>query len=143
MDDDPQLLVKTLLDLYLALPESQLALGASIRSLALQLFRRAVPSSTIEDAFLLALARRLCRPVDAPLLVRSLLRAGHQRNHPPAASRQLRPLPTTQTRYLANPTTIDRLSLSSVNQAPATALVPSCLVSSDRRLLFIFLRFFA
>lgn len=74
MDNDVRLYVNTVLDLYLALPETPTRVSRFDRSLALQLFQRAVPRSTIEDAFLLASARRLCRPVDAPPLgpIRSL-----------------------------------------------------------------------
>lgn len=74
MDNDSPLYVKTVLDLYLALPETPIRVSRFDRSLALQLFQRGVPRSTIEAAFLLASARRLCRPVDAPPLgpIRSL-----------------------------------------------------------------------
>jgi hypothetical protein len=74
MDNDAQIYVQTVLDLYLALPDTPTRVSRFDRSLALQLFQRAVPRSTIEDAFLLASARRLCRPVDAPPLgpIRSL-----------------------------------------------------------------------
>ncbi len=74
MNNHSRLYVKTVLDLYMALPETPTRVSRFDRSLALQLFQRAVPSSTIEAAFLLASARRLCRPVDAPALgpIRSL-----------------------------------------------------------------------
>ena len=74
MDNDARLYVETLLGLYLALPETPTRVSRFDRSLALQLFQRAVPRSTIEAAFLLASARRLCRPADAPHLgpIRSL-----------------------------------------------------------------------
>ena len=74
MDNDARLYVKTVLDLYLALPETPTRVSRFDRSLALQLFQRAVPRSTIDTAFLLASARRLCRPPDAPSLgpIRSL-----------------------------------------------------------------------
>ncbi len=74
MDNDARIYVQTVLDLYLALPETPTRASRFDRSLALQLCQRGVPRSTIEDAFLLASARRLCRPVDAPPLgpIRSL-----------------------------------------------------------------------
>lgn len=74
MNNDARIYVETVLDLYLALPETPTRVSRFDRSLALQLFQRAVPRSTIETAFLLASARRLCRPADAPSLgpIRSL-----------------------------------------------------------------------
>jgi len=74
MDNDDRLYVKTVLDLYLALPETPTRSSRFDRSLAMQLFRRGVASSTVEAAFLLASTRRLCRPADAPPLgpIRSL-----------------------------------------------------------------------
>ena len=74
MDDDARLYVKTVLDLYLSLPETPTRVNRRDRGLALQLFQRSVPLPTIEAAFLLASARRLCRPTDAPPLgsIRSL-----------------------------------------------------------------------
>ena len=74
MDNDARIYVQTVLDLYLALPQTPTRVSRFDRSLALQLFHRGVPRSTIEAAFLLASARRLCRPADAPPLgpIRSL-----------------------------------------------------------------------
>jgi hypothetical protein len=74
MDYDARLFVKTVLDLYLSLPETPSRTSRSDRSLALELFNRSMSISTIEAAFLLASARRLCRPADAPPLgpIRSL-----------------------------------------------------------------------
>lgn len=74
MDNDAHLYVKTVLDLYLALPETPTRVSRFDRRLALELFQRRVPRSTVEAAFLLASARRLCRPADAPPLgqIRSL-----------------------------------------------------------------------
>ena len=74
MDNDAQLYVQTVLNLYLALPETPTRVSRLDRRLALELFQRAVPLSTVEAAFLLASARRLCRPADAPALgpIRSL-----------------------------------------------------------------------
>ena len=74
MDYDARLYVKTVLDLYLSLPETPSRVSRFDRSLALQLFNRSISTSTIEAAFLLASARRLCRSPDAPPLgpIRSL-----------------------------------------------------------------------
>ena len=74
MDTDARLYAKAVLDLYLALPETPTRVNRRDWSLALQLFQRAVPLPTIEAAFILASARRLCRPTDAPSLgsIRSL-----------------------------------------------------------------------
>lgn len=74
MVNDAQLYVQTVLDLYLALPETPTLVSRYDRRLALELFHRDLPSSTVEAAFLLASARRLCRPPDAPALgpIRSL-----------------------------------------------------------------------
>lgn len=74
MNNDARIYVETVLDLYLALPETPTRVSRFDRSLAFQLFQRAVPRSTLEAAFLLASARRLCRPADAPALgpIRSL-----------------------------------------------------------------------
>lgn len=74
MDYEARLFVKTVLDLYLSLPETPSRASRFDRSLALDLFKRSTPTTTIEAAFLLASARRLCRPPDAPPLgtIRSL-----------------------------------------------------------------------
>lgn len=74
MDCDARLFVKTVLDLYLSLPETPSRVSRSDRSLALELFNRSMSISTIDAAFLLASARRLCRPPDARPLgpIRSL-----------------------------------------------------------------------
>jgi hypothetical protein len=74
MDNDAQLYVQTVLDLYLALPETPTRASRFDRRLALDLFQRGLPRSIIEAAFLLATARRICRPTDAPALgpIRSL-----------------------------------------------------------------------
>lgn len=74
MNNDARLFVETVLDLYLSLPETPTRVNRRDRSLALELFQRDVPTSVIEAAFLLASARRLCRPADAPPLgpIRSL-----------------------------------------------------------------------
>lgn len=74
MDTDAQLYVRTVLDLYLALPETPTRISRFDRRLALELFQRGLSLSIVESAFLLASARRLCRPSDAPALgpIRSL-----------------------------------------------------------------------
>src|SRR5262249_20458648 len=74
MDYEARLFVKTVLDLYLSLPETPARASRFDRSLALELFQRSTSTSTIEAAFLLASARRLCRPPNAPPLgsIRSL-----------------------------------------------------------------------
>jgi hypothetical protein len=97
MDNDAQHYVQTLLDLYLALPETPTRVSRFDRRLALELFQRAVPHSTVEAAFLLASARRIYRPPDAPALgpIRSLhyfLPVIEEISH--------RPLPNDYIRYL-------------------------------------------
>lgn len=74
MDNDAQLYVQTVLDRYLALPETPTRVSRLDRRLALELCRRGLSMSIVESAFLLASARRLCRPADAPALgpIRSL-----------------------------------------------------------------------
>jgi hypothetical protein len=74
MGDDPRSFVKSVLDLYLALPETPTRLNRRDRALALDLFQRGVSRSTIEAALLLASTRRLYRPPDATPLgsIRSL-----------------------------------------------------------------------
>ena len=111
MNNDARLYVKTVLDLYLALPETPTRVSRFDRSLALQLFKRAVPHSTIEAAFLLASARRLCRPIEAPPLgpIRSLhyfVPVIEELIHEPLPAgyvHYLRHKLETQTRYLAIP----------------------------------------
>jgi len=74
MDIDSGIYVKTVLDLYLALPETPTRVSRFDHSLAFRLFQQNVPASIVEAAFLLASARRLCRPNDASPLgpIRSL-----------------------------------------------------------------------
>lgn len=74
MNNDALLYLKTVLDSYLALPDTPARVSRYDRRLALQLFDRGVPFATVEAALLLATARRLCRPLDAPPLtpIRSL-----------------------------------------------------------------------
>ena len=74
METDSGLYLKTILDLYLALPETPARVSRSDRSLASHLFQQHMPASIVEAAFLFASARRLCRPNNAPALgpIRSL-----------------------------------------------------------------------
>jgi hypothetical protein len=74
MNNDAPLYVKTVLDLYLSLPDTPSRISRSDRQLALHLFDRDLPFATVEAALLLATARRLCRPTDAHPLgpIRSL-----------------------------------------------------------------------
>jgi hypothetical protein len=74
MNDEARPYVNAVLQLYLALPETPTRVSRLDRSLVLDLFQRGIPRSTVEAAFLLASARRLCRPDDAPALgsIRSL-----------------------------------------------------------------------
>jgi hypothetical protein len=74
MDDDSRHYVKSVIDLYLALPETPTRVNRRDRALALELSKRGITHSTIEAALLLASARRLYRPADASPLgpIRSL-----------------------------------------------------------------------
>jgi hypothetical protein len=66
--------ITSVLNLYLQLPETPSRANASDRMLARQLQNRGVALTVVEAAFLLASARRLARPTDAPPLspIRSL-----------------------------------------------------------------------
>jgi hypothetical protein len=66
--------VRRILDAYRATPGTTGHVRSEDRRLAGQLYDRQVPLSAVEDAFVLATARRLLRPEDAPPLgpVRSL-----------------------------------------------------------------------
>lgn len=74
MNNDARLYVKTVLDLYLYLPQTPARFSRSDYALALKLFENSLPLSTVESALLLASARRLYRPADASPLgsIRSL-----------------------------------------------------------------------
>jgi hypothetical protein len=66
--------VRRLLDAYRATPGTCGAVRRPDRLLAIQLHERGVPLEAVENAFVLAAARRLVRPADAPPLgiIRSL-----------------------------------------------------------------------
>ena len=64
--------VRTILDLYLRLPETPNQSSRLDRQLALERFKRNIPVPAVEAAFLLASARRLARDQKATGLVRSL-----------------------------------------------------------------------
>jgi len=66
--------VRKVLDAYRQTPGTTGSARRQDRLLAAQLYNRAVPLKTVENALVLAAARRLLRPVDAPPLatVRSL-----------------------------------------------------------------------
>ena len=66
--------VRRVLDAYRATPGTCGAIRKPDRAFALQLFARGVPLTVVENALVLACARRLLRPADAPPLgvIRSL-----------------------------------------------------------------------
>ncbi len=66
--------VRRVLDDYRATPGTCGAIRKPDRAFALQLFARGVPLTVVENALVLACARRLLRPADAPPLgvIRSL-----------------------------------------------------------------------
>lgn len=66
--------VQRVLDAYRATPGTCGAVRKPDRAFALELHARGVPLAAVENAFVLAAARRLARPADAPPLgiVRSL-----------------------------------------------------------------------
>jgi hypothetical protein len=66
--------VRRVLDAYRAAPGTCAVIRKPDRALALQLFDRGVPLAVVENALVLACARRLTRPADAaPLgVIRSL-----------------------------------------------------------------------
>ena len=71
---DQQEYVRKLLDAYRATPGTTGTVRRPDRLLAAQLFQRGVPLMAVENALVLAAARRLARPADAPPLgtIRSL-----------------------------------------------------------------------
>jgi hypothetical protein len=71
---DQQEYVRRVLDAYRATPGTMGMVHRPDRLLAAQLHQRGVPLTAVENALVLAAARRLIRPVDAPPLgaVRSL-----------------------------------------------------------------------
>lgn len=66
-DLDP-VYVRAVLDAYRRSPATTGHVRTSDRRLAEQLYRRRIPLDTVTAAFLLATARRLARPPDAPAL---------------------------------------------------------------------------
>jgi hypothetical protein len=74
MDDGPEGYIRQVLEAYRKTPGTMGAVRRADRMLAMQLYQRGVSASVIENAFVLASARRLMRPVDAPPLgtIRSL-----------------------------------------------------------------------
>ena len=66
--------VQRVLDAYRSTPGTCGVVRKPDRAFALRLFERGVPLRAVENAFVLAVARRLCRPTDAPPLgvIRSL-----------------------------------------------------------------------
>ena len=66
--------VRRLLEAYRATPGTSGAVRRADRALAAQLHERGVPLEAVENAFVLAAARRMIRPADAPPLgtIRSL-----------------------------------------------------------------------
>lgn len=66
--------VRRVLDAYRATPGTCGAIRKPDRAFAVQLFARGVPVAVVENALVLACARRLVRPADAPRLgvIRSL-----------------------------------------------------------------------
>ena len=74
MDDGCEEYIRQVLEAYRKTPGTMGTVRRADRMLAAQLYQRGVPASVIENAFVLAAARRLMRPVDAPPLgtIRSL-----------------------------------------------------------------------
>ena len=76
MDDDPsqEEFIRRVLEAYRKTPGTMGAVRRADRLLAARLYQRGVCASVIENAFVLAAARRLMRPTDAPPLgpIRSL-----------------------------------------------------------------------
>ena len=74
MDDGCEEYIRQVLEAYRKTPGTSGTVRRPDRVLAGQLYQRGVSVSVIENAFVLAAARRLIRPVDAPPLgtIRSL-----------------------------------------------------------------------
>ena len=66
--------IRQILEAYRKTPGTAGTIRRRVRVLPTQLYQRGVPVSVIENAFVLAAARRLMRPADAPPLgtIRSL-----------------------------------------------------------------------
>ena len=76
MDDGCEEYIRQVLEAYRKTPGTMGTVRRADRMLAGQLYQRGISASVIENAFVLAAARRLMRPVDAPPLgtIRSLAR---------------------------------------------------------------------
>jgi hypothetical protein len=74
MDDGCEEYIRQVLAAYRKTPGTMGLVRRADRMLAMQLYQRGVSASVIENAFVLAAARRLMRPVNAPSLgtIRSL-----------------------------------------------------------------------
>jgi hypothetical protein len=74
VDDGCEEYIRQVLEAYRKTPGTIGAVRRADRMLAMHLYQRGVSASVIENAFVLAAARRLMRPVDAPPLgmIRSL-----------------------------------------------------------------------
>ena len=74
MDDGQEEYIRQVLEAYRKTPGTVGTIRRADRLLAARLYQRGVPASVIQNAFVLAAARRLMRPVDAlPLgTIRSL-----------------------------------------------------------------------
>jgi hypothetical protein len=74
VDDGCEEYIRQVLEVYRKTPGTMGTIRRADRMLAMQLCQRGVSASVIENAFVLASARRLMRPVDAPPLgtIRSL-----------------------------------------------------------------------
>jgi len=74
VDDGCEEYIRQVLEAYRKTPGTMGTIRRADRMLAAQLYQRGVSASVIENAFVLASARRLMRPTDAPPLgtIRSL-----------------------------------------------------------------------
>jgi hypothetical protein len=74
VDDGCEEYIRQVLEAYRKTPGTMGTVRRADRLLAAQLYQRRVSASVIENAFVLAAARRLMRPADAPSLgtIRSL-----------------------------------------------------------------------
>jgi hypothetical protein len=74
VDDGCEEYIRQVLEAYRKTPGTMGTVRRADRMLAMQLYKRGVSASVIGNAFVLASARRLVRPVDAPPLgtIRSL-----------------------------------------------------------------------
>jgi hypothetical protein len=74
VDDGQEEYIRQVLGAYRKTPGTMGTVRRADRMLAMQLYQRHVSASLIENAFVLAAARRLMRPADAPPLgtIRSL-----------------------------------------------------------------------